>query len=115
MSQDVRQVLADAASDVEGITCHPYFIQTAKAGDALVRLGRVDYDDFRDGVTRWDVVVMLPQDQTQAEKYIDDHLGPIKDALDAHWQIKSAQPQQLNIPGVGTVLTLVIAGLREQE
>lgn len=115
MSAAVRTALATAASTVDGIKCHPYFVQSLKTGQAVVRLERITYDKFRDGVTRWNVVVMLPQDQAQAEKYIDTHLDALVDALDDQWQVVDAQPQSLNIPSVGVVPVLIIAGLREQE
>lgn len=116
MSAEARKALADAASTVDGITCHPYFVQSIKTGQAVVRLDRINYPPDRfGGVVRWNVVVMLPQDQTQAEKYIEKHLDALVDALDGQWQIAEAQPQQLNIPGVGVVPVLIIAGHREQE
>lgn len=116
MSAAARKALADAASTVDGITCHPYFVQSLTTGQAVVRLDRINYPpDSFGGVVRWNVVVMLPQDQAQAEKYIEGHLDPLVAALDGEWQIAEAQPQQLNLPSVGIVPVLFITGHREQE
>jgi hypothetical protein len=116
MSEAARNAIAQAASTAEGITCHPYFVQGTKTGHATVRLDVTNYPpDGFGGVVRWNVVVMLPQDQAQAEKYIDDHLKDIVAAVSEEMQVSEARPQQLNIPGAGILPVLFITGHREQE
>jgi hypothetical protein len=116
MSEAAREAIAAAASQAEGIDCHPYFVQTIKTGQAMVRLDVINYPpDGFGGVVRWNVVVMLPQDQRQAEKYIDAHLTEIVEAVAQEMQVSEVRPQQLNIPSAGVLPVLFITGHREQE
>jgi hypothetical protein len=71
VSAEVRQLLADAAGSVEGITASPYFVQDTKPGRAWVRRDRTDYPNVLGGLVTWNVVVVLPQDMAQAEKFLD--------------------------------------------
>jgi hypothetical protein len=115
MSETVRKLLADAASTVQDITCHPYFVQSTQAGNAFVRLDRIEYPNRFGGICHWNVVVMLPQDQGQAERYVDDKVPAIKAAVESELVVTQVQPQQLNIPGVGVLLCVFINGHREKE
>lgn len=115
MSEEVRNTLASAASTADGITCHPYFVQSSTPGDAFVRLDRIEYPNRFGGVCHWNVVVMLPQDQGQAERYIDEKIPAVVEAIAGVLTVTQVQPQQLNIPGVGVLLCVFINGHREQE
>lgn len=115
MSLAVRNALAAAASTVDGIECEPYFIGSTQPGHAMVRLERIEYPNPFGGICHWNVVVMLPQDQAQAEQYIDT-VGPLlREAVGAELVITRIQPQQLNIPKIGVQPVLFINGHREQE
>ncbi len=115
MSQAVRQAIASAASTVEGITCAPYFVQSTAAGAAMVRLDRIEYPNRFGGVCHWNVIVMLPQDQSAAEQYIDDKIPAVRDAVGSELVVTQVQPQRLEIKGAGVLLCVFINGHREQE
>lgn len=115
MTAAVRQALADAASTVAGVTCSPYFIGTTQAGAAMVRLDRIEYPNPFGGICHWNIVLLLPQDQAAAEKYTDDVVPLVRDALSDHLVITQIQPQRLDLPGHGVLPCVFINGHREQE
>jgi hypothetical protein len=112
---EVRQALADAASAVEGITCTPYGRQTTKAGDAMVRLDRMDRDDSGFGfMVTWQVAVVLPQDQAKAEQFIDAKTPALIEALADHMVVTDAAQVQLVLEH-GSLPVLIVSGAREEE
>lgn len=115
MSAAVRNALAAAANTVVGISCQPYFVQSTESGVAMVRLDRIEYPNPFGGVCHWNVIVLLPQDQEAAEKYIDAKIPAVRDALAEQLVITQVQPQRLDIPGVGVLPCVFINGHREQE
>lgn len=115
MSTDVRQELAGAASTVEGITAHPYYVQDTSPGHTFIRLERVTYPNRFGGLDRWNVVVVLPQDLAEAEKFFEDHIEDLYAALAPHLAIDEAVLQQLNITGVGILPCVFINGHRERD
>jgi hypothetical protein len=115
MSLAVRTAIATSASGVEGIECSPYFVQTTAAGMAMVRLDRIEYPNPFGGVCHWNVVVLLPQDQAEAEKYLEEKVPLIRAAIEEHLVITQVQPQRLEITGVGILPCVFINGHREQE
>lgn len=113
MSAEVRALLADAANTVEGINCTPYFRQTTKPGSAMVRKDRVNYPDRFGGLVTWQVVVMLPQDLAAAEKFLDEKVPLLVDALWSEMRVTDAIPQQLALD-TGAVPIVLIQGSREE-
>ena len=114
----VRDDLAAAANAVDGVNVTPYFRATTQAGEGMVRLDNVAYPNRLGGVVTWQVVVMLPQDIGQAERFAEDRLPALVAAVQDELEVVSAAPRQLQIP-VGdkksiTLPCLVIEGLREQ-
>lgn len=112
MSTEVREKLAAAANAVPGITCTPWFRQTTKAGDAMVRLDRIEYPNVFGGLRTWQLVLVLPQDLAAAEKYIEDKTPALYEALSAEMVIRRISPQQLALD-TGTIPVLFIEGQRE--
>lgn len=112
MSAEVRTLIANAANTVEGINCTPYFRQSTKPGDAMVRLDRMvrDASGFAYMFT-WQVVVMLPQDVAQAEKWLDANLPSLIDAVNEELVVTTVTPQQLQLD-TGTVPVVFIEGNR---
>lgn len=110
----VRDDLASAASEVEDITAHPFYVQGTRAGHAYIRRDRVEYPDKFGSVGWWNVVVVLPSDQAKAEMFLEDHLPLLRAALAPHMTVTEAVPQRLNIPGVGDLLCVFINGHREE-
>lgn len=112
MSAAARTAIATAASAVEGVNCTPYYRQTTKPGDALVRLDRTFRDDTHFGfMAVWQVVVILPQDLATAEKWLDEHMDSIVEELSEVVVITTVTPQQLALD-TGLVPCVVIEGNR---
>lgn len=109
-----RQELADAASLVDGITCSPYFRQTTKPGDAMVRLDHTDYPNVYGGLVTWQIVVMLPQDYAAAEKFMEAAVPALVAALGPHMIVRRTTPGQLALD-TGTVPVVFIEGQREDD
>lgn len=115
MSAEVRQLLADAASSVDGIKVSPYFRQGTRAGDGMVRLDRTVRAANNFGyINTWQVIVMLPQDLAAAEKYLEQHASALVEALGEVMVVASVTPQQLALD-TGLVPCVFIEGNREQE
>lgn len=110
----VREDLAAAASSVEGISVQPYFNQTTKAGSGMVRMDRTDYPNVFGGIVTWQILVMLPQDIAQAEKYLEAKAPALVAALSEHMVVRTVAPQQIQIEGAQILPALVISGTREE-
>lgn len=116
MSAATRQAIAAAADTVTGIKCEHYFAPVTKPGAACVRLDHTDYPNRLGGVDHWQVIVRLPQDLAEAEKYMDTVRLPLYQAISAEIVVTSITPSQV-IFEAGTVPLpcLIIAGHRAQE
>lgn len=114
MSAAVRQALADAANAVAEFNCSPYFRAATKPGSAHVRLDRIEYPNRFGGICYWQVVVILPQDMTSAEKYIDEHIPALRSALADELVVTSVTPQQIVFDGPA-LPCVFIEGWREEE
>jgi hypothetical protein len=114
MSSAARTAIAAAANNVSGIHCNPYYVQTTKAGDAMVRLDRITYPNVFGGIATWHVLMLLPQDIASAEKYLEDKVPDLVEALAEEMSIRTVQPQQLALE-TGSVPCVVIEGTRATE
>ncbi|HTW15135.1 MAG TPA: hypothetical protein VMF51_08395 [Nocardioides sp.] len=110
-----RDDLAEACNQVEGVFAEPYFTGDSSAGRAHIRMERTDYPNPFGGVVRWNVVVMLPADQAQAERWIEAVQPQLIEQLAPHLAVTSAVPQRIEIPNVGPVPALFINGHREES
>lgn len=81
MTTEVRQAIADAASEVDGITCTPYYTGADKDGSAYVEMLRDDWPNKLGAERYYGVVVTLPTDQAAAEQFLEDKAGPLARAL----------------------------------
>ena len=113
MSAQVRAELAAAASSVEVIRCRPYYTQDTRVGAAFVRLDRVEFPNRFGGVAHWVVVVVLDQDLAAAEKFIEDQLPALVEALQPVLVVTSALPQRMEFPDAGVLPCVFINGHRE--
>jgi hypothetical protein len=120
MSAAVRAAIAAAANTVAGIDVEPYYTAVTKTGSGCVRLNRTEHPDIFGGMDYWDVIVRLPQDLAEAEKYMDTVRLPLYQALEkadprVMW-VDSATPQQVVFDfGAAPLPCLIIAGHRAQE
>lgn len=110
-----REEIAYALSTVEGVTGHQYVVGSTDPGTAYVRLDRIEYPNPFGGVAHLNVVVLLPQDLADAERWIEARLPALREAVGEHLVITSVQPQQLQLTGVGVLPALFINGHREHE
>lgn len=110
----VREVLAAAASTVEGIKCSPTYVAPTSQGQACIRVDRREYPDRFGFVGHWNVVVCLGQDQAAAEAFFEAKVTPLVEALRPHMAVRSAVPQQLRLTDGTTVLAAFINGFREE-
>lgn len=114
MSEAIRQELADAANSVSDINAHPYYLQGTAPGHTYIRSNGMTRPNKFGDVGRWNVVVVLPQDQGDAERFQDAHVPDLLAALGPHFTIQEVVPQQLNISGVGNLPCVFINGSREE-
>jgi hypothetical protein len=114
VSAVVRAAIATAASTVEGVNCTPYFRQSTKPGDGMVRFDRRVRDSSGFGwIVTWQVVVFLSQDLATAEKWMDAHVPGITEAVEEELVITQVTPEQLALD-TGTVPVVVISGTRAE-
>lgn len=112
MSAEVREALAAAANTVDGVHCTPYFRQSVKPGDAMVRLDRMTRDTSGFGfMVTWQVVVALPTDLSAAEKWLDANTDSLVAAIGEEMVVTTVMPQQLALD-TGTVPVVLIEGNR---
>ena len=112
MSADVRNLIADAANTVTGFNVTPYFRQTTKPGDGMVRLERMNRDTSGFAYMYiWQVLIVLPQDIAQAEKFLDEHVSSLVTAISEELIVTTVTPQQLALD-TGTIPVVLIEGNR---
>lgn len=77
-----RQIVADAVSGLDGITCTPRPVaNNVRAGDAWVTVGRTTPYDFTESLTVFTVVLVLGSDAKRAEARVEELSLPLIDLL----------------------------------
>lgn len=116
MSATLRAALAVAVDEVLGPKrCSPYFRQSARPGDAWVSLARLDRDDTGFGyMAGWEVRVALAQDLAAAERWVDEHLDDVVEAVERHLVVTAAVMVTFVMDG-GNVPGLAIEGVAPHE
>jgi hypothetical protein len=110
-----RTEIVAALQGLDGITAHEHVVATLEPGTAYARLDRIEYPNRFGGVAFWNVVLVLPQALPDAERFLEQHLHPVKDALSPVLPITSVVPQRLEIPGTATVTVAFFNGHREAD
>lgn len=110
-----RSALAAAARTVVGVNAHEYVVGNTQPGTCYPRLDRIEYPNAFGGVAHWNVVLILPQDFAEAEKYFETKLPPLKAALEPHLVITAVTLQRLQLDGVGTLPAAFFTGHREAD
>lgn len=88
-----RAELAAILSDVAGVSAAAYRPRSLTAGSAwpqLVDLTRTA--EVPDLAARWRVWVVLPAEEIAASVWMDDHVGPIDDALAEFGYVEQIEP-----------------------
>lgn len=112
---EVRQKLADAASRVDGVNVTPYFRQTTKPGQGMVRLDRMTRSANGFGfMNTWQIIILLPADIAAAERWLENNTSDLVHEIEQELILLSVTPQQLALDS-GTIPVVIIEGNREQE
>lgn len=114
MSAEVREKIAAAASSAAGVHVTPYYRQVTKPGQGMVRFERTDYPNAFGGLVTWQVVVLLPQNIAQAERWLDENGPALRTAVAEELVVRSMTVAQVVIDE-GAVPAVVIEGNREEE
>lgn len=114
MSAAIRQAIADAASAVEGVLVSPYAVQATRPGTGVVTRGRTEYPNRFGGVVYWQVSLRLSQDVVTAEKWMDQNLPDLVEAIGEELVVTSATPVDIAFDG-GAVPGIVIEGHRSEN
>jgi len=110
-----REDIAPAAGEVGGITAHEHVVGDTTPGTVYPRLDRIEYPNTFGGVAHWNVVLVLPQDIADAERYLADTINPLREALAPHLVVTSVTPQRLQLDGVGLLPVAFFNGHREAD
>lgn len=109
-----RDEIAAAANTVAAVSAKPFYRQTTKPGDAWVRRDRTDYPDRFGGLVTWQLLVVMPQNLADAERWIESNQLPLVDALRDALAIRSARTAELVADAGAPVPVLIIEGQREE-
>lgn len=116
---ETRDAIAAAASTVAGVKCSAHYAAVTKPGAACVRWAGTEYEPTfggRDGADTWQVIVRLPQDLTEAEKWADAHRGELAAAIGTEIVVTAVTPQQVIFDyGTPAQPCLIVEGHREDE
>jgi hypothetical protein len=95
--------------------CFPRYRQTVRPGDAWVRFAVRNRADNGFGyVDRWEMWLVLPQKLDDAEKWLDEHLDTLLDALAPLFVggVETVTPAELAL-GTNAVNGVIFQGARE--
>lgn len=80
----------------------------------MVRLDRIEYPNSLGGVCYWQVLIVLPQDVSQAEKWLETKADALVDAIGDEITVDTLTPQELVLDNGTKLPVVVIAGTRER-
>lgn len=105
-----RTDLATAATVAGVSNVTDYYRQSLKPGDGFVRLALRERASNGFGyVNKWEVWVALPADLVQAEKWLDQNLDALTEAINSVVVVTSVTPSEL-VLGSSTVNGVIFAG-----
>lgn len=108
-------MISEAASSVPGVSCTPYHRTLTKQGQACVRLAARNRSSNGFGfLDTWQVWVALGQDIASAERWLDDNVTDMTDALASEFigGVQSITPAEL-VFGTTSVNGVIFEGARE--
>lgn len=107
-----REDIAAALSAVEGISVTPGFRESTKVGDGWITLGKMTPQDFG-YIKEWRVTIVIPNERTAAEVWMDANLEVIADAVKRQLEVTQVTPAEIPLKETGTtVYAIVIQGVR---
>lgn len=87
-----RAAIAAALSTVDGVTGYEKRPTTARPGDAWPLLAALDRAGGWSFTVNWRVLILLPQDEGKASKWIDDRHEALVDALEPVAYVERIEP-----------------------
>ena len=106
-----RTEIANAVNAVEGINVYPGFRESTKVGDGWITLGRMTPQEFG-YVKDWKVTIVIPNQVSGAEEWMDANLETIADALKRQLEVTAITPTAITLNETGTIYVVVIQGVR---
>lgn len=113
-----REVLAAAVNVVDGVQVSAYFANGSGAGRGWIELRRTEYPGGTKVLGAWDyfgVVIELPTDLADAQRWIDEHRKAITDALWPVMVIERITPERIQQTDGPIIKAMVVEGRREAE
>lgn len=108
----LRAALAAALNALADVRAAANYRQISRPGDAVVRFDKTTRDVTGFGwIITCQVLIALPQDMAAAEKWVDDHIDLIVDALAGELVVGEVAPVQLQLD-TGIVPALQVTGTR---
>lgn len=112
-----REEIAAAVSTVAGVTCTPYYEGASDDGAAYVELARDEYPNEFGGETYWEVIVLMPTDQKEAQHFYESNRWPVVRALKESRAlvVTGTRPDQVLSTDAPARNCMVVEGHRETE
>jgi hypothetical protein len=110
-----RADIAAAASTVDGVEVQAYYRATDKVGMGYVERLRTDYPNRLGGEDYWGVVIALPNDQSAAQQWMDEHQTALVTALKAELVVTQCRGEIHPRTDNPSVKVLVVEGHRAGE
>lgn len=108
MSTRIELAGAATVPNVSNVT--PSYRQSMKTGDGFVRFALRERASNGFGyIDKWEVWVAIPQDFAAAEKWLDDNIQTITDAIGTVMTVTQVTPSELAL-GSNTVNGVIFAG-----
>lgn len=107
-----RAAIAVALSTVSGVTGYPRRPVAAKVGDGWPQWGGSERDGGQSFAETWNVLVVLPPDETSADVFADSHQDALIAALRPVLFVTSFAPANYKADD-GDVYALLITGRSE--
>lgn len=115
-AQDTRAKIAAAANAVVGMNVQPFYWQSSRPGDGMVRWDQQVRSDNRFGfMDQWQVLVVLPQDAGQSERYADEHRAALIEAVGQELVVTRSTSTSLVLDNGTPIGVLLIEGSRSAD
>ena len=112
-----RELLAEAASALEGIQVEPYYKVVTGPGRGWVEHLRTEFfgKKILGGWQYWGVVVCVPTDMPAAQKWVDEHMADLCNALWPLMDLTQVRTEEISQTDGQIIKAMVIEGRREAE
>jgi hypothetical protein len=111
-NHDTRVAIAAALDTVQGLTGTPRRPKLVTAGAAWPQWGGSERADGGAFLVTWNILVVLPAQEQDADEFVDDRLDDLYDAIQPVAHITGYQPAQLQT-SEGDLYALMITARSE--